>query len=302
MKIHTRIPSQVIKLNPGASKVWGLVRALDEKGSGWAEFSITEACELFAKVRQGNLKPLTPATIRRYVMAGKRLGFFRDYKQTGDRILVYYSSIRSIWQRHGLRELGAIASIEVERLAQPTILATEIQAEYSQRRSIHVARETEKEAAKREARNPREIADLEKLLESCGNLGAGKFKNFKSTRFALVSSDFLLFGTSQVTVAEGRGTSVRTTQRHLNNRYREQRLVESLEKKQILSIVSPSIKEALSLGRNCKDSGVRKEVARYKIILGCVFYSHCNLYALDLDLPPSRYLRKRLNRLDRRQK
>jgi len=299
--MYTRIPSTIIRLNPGASKIWGLARALDKKGSGWAEFSITEACGLFAKVWKGNLKALTPATIRRYVMAGTKLGFFRAYKQKGDCILVYYSSIRSIWRRHGINRLGAIASVEVERLAQPTILATEIQTEHKQRQSSHAARETEIERAKKENREPREVANVEKLIESCGNLAAGKFKNFRSTRFALVSSDFLLFGTSQVAVAEGRGTSVRTVQRHLNNRYRQQRVVKTLEKKQILSIVSPSIKEALSVAKNCRDFGVRNEVARYRLILGSAFYSYCNLYSLDLDVPPSRGLRKRVYQKDIRQ-
>lgn len=256
---------------------------------------------MFAKVRKG-VKGLSPATIRRYVMKGKKLGLFREYKQTGDRILVYYSSIRSIWQRHGIKQLGAIASVEVERLAEATILATEIQTEYEQRQSIHAAKETEKERASKESRKPREVADVEKLIESCGNLAAGKFKDFKSSRFALVSSNFLLFGASQVAVAEGRRTSVRTVQRHLNNRYRKQRLVPTVEKKQLLSIVSPSTKEALSIAKNCRDSGVRKEVARYRMILGSVFYSHCNLYSLDLDVPPSRGLRRRVNQVDMRQK
>ncbi|HEY9750526.1 MAG TPA: hypothetical protein V6C63_17725 [Allocoleopsis sp.] len=257
---------------------------------------------MFAKVRQGNLKALSASTIRRYVMDGVKLGLFRYYKQTGDRITVYYSSLRSVWKRHGLGKLGAIASVEVERLAQPTILATEIQTEYEQRQSIHAAKEAEKEAAKQEGRNPRSIADVEKVLESSGNLARGKFKDFKSSRFALVSSDFLLFGASQIAVAEGRRTSVRTIQRHLSNQYRTQRFVPTLEKKQILAIASPSIKEALSVAKNCRDAEVRREVCRYRVILGCVFYSHCNLYALDLDIPPSRSLRKRVNQLDMRQK
>jgi hypothetical protein len=88
--LYTRIPVKLIKLNPGAAKVWGLVRALDANGSGWAEISITEACQLFAKVRLGELTPQTSATIRRYVMQGMEIGLFRFYRQRGDRITVYY--------------------------------------------------------------------------------------------------------------------------------------------------------------------------------------------------------------------
>ncbi len=139
--------------------MWALVRALDADGSGWAEFSITEACQLFAKVRLGELTPQTSATIRRYVMQGRELGLFRYYRQRGDRITIYYSSIQSIWKRNGIEGgLGAIASVEVERLAQPTILATEIQAEYSQRQSIHAAIKNEEELAKKEERETRVIA------------------------------------------------------------------------------------------------------------------------------------------------
>jgi hypothetical protein len=200
--------------------VWLLARRFDisrwshgdkSKGVGIGKFTLTAASVILNR---------TPGHIRKWLCAAKHSGLIRDYKQKGDWITVFYTSLEKAIAIAGVDKLGPVAAINVDDLRNLHIIATEVEAQHLQRASFYCQRLEEVEQIKSRGDDPSKtptqiIRPID--LHTCGKparvLG-------KDDRFIYCESSFRFYGGSQVSIAQLRGLSPTTVSRHLSNSYR----------------------------------------------------------------------------------
>ena len=200
-------------------RVWLLARRFDvsrwensgkSKGCGIGKFSLKAASLIFK---------LSSAYIRKLLRDAKSSGLIRNYKQKGDWVTVYYSSLERAIAIAGLDKVGPIASINIDSLKNIHLVATEVECQNLQRSSFHLQRREEIEQIK-----PGEPSGLctpvqlmTPTLRPCDNLARVLGR---SQRFIFCESGFKFYGGSQETIAQLRGLSPGTISRHLSNSYR----------------------------------------------------------------------------------
>lgn len=200
---------------------WLLARRFDvsrwqnsgcSKGSGVGKFTLKAASLILNR---------SPGHIRKLLLAAKSSGLIRSYKQCGDWVTVYYSSLEKAIALSGIDKLGPVASINIDFLKNIHLIATEMEAQNLQRSSFHLQRREEIEQIK-----PGEPSGLytptqimaASALHPCEKLARVLEK--RSERFVFCKSDFRFYGGSQETIAQLRGLSSGTISRHLSNSYR----------------------------------------------------------------------------------
>lgn len=200
---------------------WLLARRFDvsrwqnsgcSKGSGVGKFTLKAASLILNR---------SPGHIRKLLLAAKTSGLIRSYKQCGDWVTVYYSSLEKAIALSGIDKLGPVASINIDSLKNIHLVATEVEAQNLQRSSFHLQRREEIEQIK-----PGEASGLytptqimaASALHPCDKLARVLEK--RSERFIFCKSDFRFYGGSQETIAQLRGLSPGTISRHLSNSYR----------------------------------------------------------------------------------
>jgi hypothetical protein len=124
--------------------VWLLARRFDisrwttpggkPKGSGTGKFTLTGASKILKRSK---------GYIRRLLNEAKESGLIRNYKQSGEEIKVFYTSLEKAIAIAGIDKLGPVAAIKIDELANIHIIATEVEAQHLQRASFHRQRQEE---------------------------------------------------------------------------------------------------------------------------------------------------------------
>ncbi|MBD0311105.1 MAG: bifunctional DNA primase/polymerase, partial [Microcoleus sp. T1-bin1] len=216
-----RFPARLFPYFRRQMSVWLLARRFDisrwknpnpgkSLGVGIGKFTLTAASVILRR---------TPGHIRKLLHAALRSGLIRHYKQKGDWITVYYSSLERAIAIAGVNKLGPVAAINIDDLRNLHIIATEVEAQNLQRSSFHLQRREEIEQIK-----PGEPSGLytpvqlmTPTLRPCDKLARVLGR---SQRFIFCESGFKFYGGSQEAIAQSRGLSRATVSRHLSNRYR----------------------------------------------------------------------------------
>lgn len=273
--------------------VWLLARRYDisrwshrgqSKGCGIGQFSLTAVAKILNR---------SVGHIRKLLGAAKKSGLIRDYRQVGDKITVFYSSLEKVIALTGIEKLGPIAAIKVDELSYLNIISTEVEAQHLQRASLHRQRLEEIEQIKAQGLDPGQTPtqivkpiDLHTCDYPARVLGKGD-------RFVYCDSDFRFYGGSQSAIAQSRGLSQATVSRHLSNSYRlaaapvrgYRAELPPICKKQLIEKL-PHLKQ-FSSPKLCTQAGLI-------LMHGEWWKPHCNVYLLDHRLVSARRRRARI--------
>lgn len=287
-----RFPVRLFPYFRGQMRVWLLARRFDvsrwknagkSKGSGIGEFTLTAASLILKR---------SPGHIRKLLSAAKNSGLIRSYKQRGDWITVYYSSLEKAIAIAGIDKLGPIAAINVDDLRNLHIIATEVEAQNLQRQSFYCQRLEEVEQIKSRGDDPgKTLTQIVKPIDlhTCEKPARVLAKG---DRFIYCESGFRFYGGSQVSVAQLRGLSPASVSRHLSNSYR---LVPTpvrgfrddlppVIKKQLVEKL-PQLKQMPP--KLCLEDGLF-------FMHGDWWKPHCNVYLLDHRLVSAKRRRARI--------
>ncbi|MEB3214443.1 MAG: hypothetical protein VKL39_24055, partial [Leptolyngbyaceae bacterium] len=184
-------------------------------GSGKSEFTIDIAAAILGR---------SPGTVRKNLYAAHRLGYFHSIIISRGHVVIYYASEARIGGRMLLSELGAIARIDLAKLKDLKIVATEAHAEALQKSSEHKAK---KACKQQDGGLPRKFVDKETLLGPVGKTGYKNWRGrtnviWRGNRFTFVNEQFALYGASQDSIGRSLGRSSRTIQRRLKDTQKTQ--------------------------------------------------------------------------------
>ena len=275
----------------GQMRVWLLARRFDvsrwensgkSKGSGIGKFSLKAA---------GLILKLSSVTIRTLLRDAKLSGLIRNYKQKGDWVTVYCSSLERAIAIAGLDKVGPIAAINIDDLRNLHIIATEVEAQNLQRSSFHLQRREEiaqiKPGESSGVYTPTQL--MTPTLRPCDNLARVLGR---SQRFIFCESGFKFYGGSQEAIAQSRGLSAETVSRHLSNRYRLEASPVRGFRRDLAPIIKKQLVENLPRLKNmppkiCLEEGL--------FLMGGEWWKpHCNVYLLDHRLVSARRRRGRI--------
>lgn len=257
-------------------RLWYYLRAMDQNGSGWGEFSLDELTEFFDR---------SVYTIRRWLAWGRQLGLFREKLKLGNKYRVYYSSVTRVAMAVGVSDLGAIAEEGLERIKDLKFAATEATALRLQNQSRH------KELSNHSHESVRaKVIDPERVLSS--ELGIGAILTRKG-RFTFVKINTFAIGATQQHIARTLGRHPSTVQRRLGDSYRKKRSLNPVVKTQL---VAPPRTESYAI--DATSPSKTRFIPGQRIIrtkLG-VFRLAPNIYKFEVELQPGHCTRWRLNR------
>jgi Bifunctional DNA primase/polymerase, N-terminal len=280
-----RFPARLYKHFRRPMALWLLARYWDisrhdhegnNKGCGIGTFTIAAAAALLGR---------SSGHIRKLLCQAKKSGLIRNYTQRGDRVTVYYTALEKVIEIAGIgNDLGPIAAIELESLENLHIRATEVEAQFLQRRSQHPCRKQEIAELEQKGINPADVRSRiekpETLLSPCEYparvLGRG-------ARFIYCEPDFLFYGGSQVAIGAQRGICQRTVSRHLSNSYRLQPAAQRGYRQGLEPIIKGQLAEQLPKLKGASSPEMRRLFSED----GLFFYfdswwkPRCNIYSLS---------------------
>ncbi len=287
-----RFPARLFAHFGRQLNIWLLARRLDisrwshngkSKGSGIGKFSLPAASKILNR-SQGH--------IRKLLCRAKKSGLIRDYTQSKNWVTVYYTSLEKAIALTGIENLGPIAAINIDDLANIHILATEVEAQNLQRASLHCQRQEEVKQIKAQGLDPEQTPtqivkpiDLHTCDYPARVLGKGD-------RFIYCDSDFRFYGGSQSAIAKSRGISPATVSRHLSNNYRLVVAPVRGYRGELPPIVSKQLVEKLPQLKKMP-SGLCMEDGLFSMH-GDWWKPHCNIYLLDHRLVSARRRRARI--------
>lgn len=288
-----RFPARLFAHFGRQMSVWLLARRSDVsrlsnggkcKGSGIGKFSLLAASRVLKR---------SPGHIRKLLGRAKKSGLIRHYCiKEKDLVTVYYASLEKAIALTGIEKLGPIAAINIDDLANIHIIATEVEAQYLQRASLHRQRLEEIEQMKVQGLDPGQTPtqivrpiDLHTCDYPARVLGKGD-------RFIYCNSDFRFYGGSLVAIAWLLGLSPATVSRHLSNRYRLVAAPVRGYREELPPIVKKQLVEKLPLLKKMP-SGLCLEDGLISMH-GDWWKPHCNIYLLDHRLASARRRRARI--------
>ncbi|MDP8932936.1 MAG: bifunctional DNA primase/polymerase [Cyanobacteriota bacterium] len=287
-----RFPARLFPYFRHQMSVWLLARRFDiarwknagkPRGVGIGKFTLTAASVILRR---------TPGHIRKLLRAAKKSGIIRTYKQKGDWVTVYYTSLERAIAIAGLDKVGPIASINIDSLSNLHLVATEVECQNLQRSSFHLQRREEIAQIK-----PGESSGLYtpmQLMTPTLEPPSDKLARVlgRSQRFIFCESGFKFYGGSQEALAQLRGLSVATVSRHLSNRYRLEASPVRGFRRDLPAIIKKQLVEHLPGLKNmppkiCLEEGL--------FLMGGEWWKpHCNVYLLDYRLVSARRRRGRI--------
>jgi hypothetical protein len=288
-----RFPSRLFPYFRRQMSVWLLARRFDSsrwknpnagksKGVGIGKFTLTAASVILRR---------TPGHIRKLLRAAKKSGLIRHYKQKGDWITVFYTSLERAIAIARLDKVGPIATINIDDLKNLHIIATEVEAQNLQRSSFHLQRREEiaqiKPGESSGLRTPMQL--MTPTLRPCDHLARVLGR---SQRFIFCESGFKFYGGSQEAIAQSRGLSAETVSRHLSNRYRLEASPVRGFRRDLPPIIKKQLVERVPHLKNmppkiCLEEGL--------FLMGGEWWQpHCNVYLLDHRLISARRRRGRI--------
>ncbi len=267
--------------------VWLLARRYDIsrwshrgqlKGCGIGQFSLKAVAIILNR---------TVGHIRKLLGGAKKSGLIRNYRQRGDKITVFYSSLEKAIALTGIEKLGPIAAIKVDELSYLNIIATEVEAQHLQRASLHRQRLEEVEQIKAQGLDPGQTPS--QILRPI-DLHTSDYPTWvlaKGNRFIYCKSESRFYGGSQEAIAQSRGLSRATVSRHLSNGYRLVSAPVRGYRAELPPIVKKQLVEKLP---HLKDIASPKLCTQAGLILmhGEWWKPHCNVYAIDHRLVSAR--------------
>jgi hypothetical protein len=287
-----RFPVRLFKHFGGQMRVWLLARRFDKsrwvhngksKGSGVGTFRLTGATRILKKSKPH---------IRKLLGAAKKSGLIYNYKQCGDEITVFYTSLANAIAIAGVDKLGPVAAIKIDDLSCLNIIATEIEAQHLQKASFYRQRQEEMQQIKAQDQNPGQPTQLiapTTLVPPCGKPAR---VIARTDRFIYVESGFRFYGGSQEAIAQLRGISPSTVSRHLSNRYRLAASPVRAFREELSPIIKKQVMEKRPNLKNmpqklCQEEGLVS-------MFGEWWEPHCNVYLLDHRLVSARRRRSRI--------
>jgi len=287
-----RFPSRLFPYFRRQMSVWLLARRFDiarwknasqPRGVGIGKFTLTAASVILRR---------TPGHIRKLLRAAKKSELIRTYKQKGDWVTVYYTSLERAIAIAGLDKVGPIASINIDFLSNLPLVATEVECQNLQRSSFHLQRREEiaqiKPGESSGLYTPMQL--ITPTLEPPSDHLARVLG--RSQRFIFCESGFKFYGGSQEAIAQLRGLSVATVSRHLSNRYRLEASPVRGFRRNLPPIIKKQLVEHLPHLKNmppkiCLEEGL--------FLMGGEWWKpHCNVYLLDHRLVSARRRRNRI--------
>jgi hypothetical protein len=260
----------------GCSQLWDLLHSADVQGSGNVVVDLRIAAYTLG---------ISLYTIRRWLKAGLRLGFFRSSRRVGTKTYrIFYSSKQNICKSLQITDIGACIEVEVSDLKHAKFLATEAEVLKLQNQSKWL----EKEKKHKNLKKCVPAAEILTTSETC--LGAILCKA-DGERFTYLKFYAHAHGGSQKKIAHNMGRHPSTIQRRLSDGYRKKHGLEPIPKTQILAPVQ----------RDAPNSqGIRKIITHgegkiWKTRLG-LFKVCPNVYDVPHQLVSKRYLRGKIKR------
>jgi hypothetical protein len=286
-----RFPARLFSHFGRQLNVWLLARRFDNsrhkhngknKGSGIGSFTLLAASRILGKSK---------GHIRKQLFEAKKSGLIHHYRQKGDELTVFYSSLERAIAIAGVEKLGPIAAVNIDDLANIHILATEVEAQHLQKASFYRQRQEEMQQIKTQDSDPGQPTQLiePSTLHTCVQparvLG-------RSARFIFCESGFRFYGGSQEAIAQSRGISPSTVSRHLSNRYRLTASPVRRFREELPPIIKKQLMELMPLPQNvppkiCIEDGLFS-------MLGEWWKPHCNVYCLSHRLVSARQRRTRI--------
>ena len=259
-----------------AIQLYYYCRALDIKGSGWADVEVKTA----AAILQTSI-----VSIRRRIKCGLSLGLFTGcLKLTPGCYRVFYRSLVKVAALLGVEDLGAITKIDISEIKDIKFKATEAQALLLQKRSRY--RQTHRKKCDR-----RRTAEPNELVNS--DLRNGSILT-RYGRVVVLRRSHAAYGGSQFRLGWLMGRHQSTIQRRLSNGYRESHGLPPVPKVQLATEPEMMI-QTLPNGR----PPIRRKTPGQNLIkipgLG-TFRLRCNVYALPYELLAKRNLRAKVRR------
>ena len=255
-----------------ATKLWYWLRSLDDRGSGRVDFDIRVAAAALNR---------SIYTIRRWLKWGIKLNLFRSVSTIGyGTRRVFLSGIVSILRSNNISSLGAIGSVEVSRLVELPIVATELQAESLQRQSKFLA----------ERQHKRKAAGPSEILTPSQSASGGIL--FRGGRFTFLRAGGIAYGGSHRGMATRLGRHESTVQRHLTDHYRDRHSLPPVRKTQIAQ-AGEAAEEAFFFASEGDHAAPAFQLPGG----GKAFTPRCNIYHLPgIELKGKRYLRSTVRR------
>jgi hypothetical protein len=281
-----RFPARLFPYFRRQMSVWLLARRFDiarwknagkPRGVGIGKFTLTAASVILRR---------TPGHVRKLLRAAKKSGIIRTYKQKGDWVTIYYTSLERAIAIAGLDKVGPIASINIDSLSNLHLVATEVECQNLQRSSFHLQRREEIEQIK-----PGESSGLYTPMQLMTPTLEPPSDHLarvlgRSQRFIFCESGFKFYGGSQEAIAQSRGLSAETVSRHLSNSYRLEASPVRGFRRDLPPIIKKQLVEHLPDLKNmppkiCLEEGL--------FLMGGEWWKpHCNVYLLDHRLVSAR--------------
>jgi hypothetical protein len=287
-----RFPSRLFPYFGRQMRVWLLARRFDisrwkhqdpSKGCGIGRFSL-KAASMILKLKLD--------TIRGLLRDAKKSGLIHNYKQKGERITVFYTSLKKAVVIAGVEKLGPVAAINIDDLANIHIIATEVEAQHLQRASFYRQRQEETQQIKALGSDPGQPTQLIAPTTLLHPSAKPAQVLARTDRFICVESDFRCYGGSQEAIANSRGISTATVSRHLSNSYRLAASPVRRFREELPPIIKKQLVVRVPLPQNmppkiCVEEGLFS-------MFGEWWKPHCNVYLLDHRLVSARRRRTRI--------
>jgi hypothetical protein len=261
----------------GCSQLWDLLHSVDNvQGSG----NVIADLRIVAHTLGKSLY-----TIRRWLKAGLRLGFFRGCERVATKTYrIFYSSKQNICKSLQLTDIGACIEVEVSDLKNAKFLATEAEVLKLQNQSKWLEKE-------KKHKNLKKCVPAAEILTTSEICSGAILCKADGDRFTYLKFYAHAHGGSQKKIASNMGRHPSTIQRRLSDGYRKRHGLEPIPKTQILAPVQ----------RDAPNSqGIRKIVTHgegkiWKTRLG-LFKVCPNVYDVPHQLVSKRYLRGKIKR------
>ncbi len=285
-------PVRLLKHFGGLMRVWLLARRFDI--SRWKHQDSSKGCGIgkFSLKAASIILHLKADTIRGLLRDAKKSGLIRNYKQQGNWVKVYYSSLERVIALTDLEKLGPIAAVEIDDLANIHIIATEVEAQHLQRASFYRQRQEEMQQIKAQGSDPGQPTQLIAPTTLLHPSAQPAQVLARSDRFIYVEPGFRPYGGSQKAIALARGISTSTVSRHFSNSYRLAASPVRGFRKELPPIVKKQVMEKRPNLKNmpeklCQEEGLVS-------MFGDWWQPHCNVYLLDHRLVSARRRRSRI--------
>lgn len=282
-KITIDISVPLAESLPASGRLYWFVRGLDKQGSGNASFRTEDAAELLGVSR---------STISRYVSQGQSKGWFTGVICTEGGYRLFYKALPKLAIERGIDNFKVFVREPAVNLRALKFVCVEVAAQSLQAQSHYLAQDERRKQL--ESKRYQGESELD-LFNPSSTISHGENVVHIGKRYAFVTESFMSHGASLDAIATVCGRSRSTVQRRLDNRYRVERGVNPVLKRQLAVKVDDAeygwmkVNAQKYLFEDCDH-----ELARTFGCHGLYWRASTNLYSLDHELVGKRHLKSKL--------